>query len=43
VGSGSRIRDCILDGSLIGDEVILEGVKGQVTMGDQSEVHAETA
>jgi glucose-1-phosphate thymidylyltransferase len=40
VGSKSRIVDCALTGSLIGDEVVLEGVKGQVTVGDQSEVHA---
>ena len=40
VGSNSRIVDCALTGSLIGDEVVLEGVKGQVTVGDQSEVHA---
>ena len=40
VGSKSQIFDCALTGSLIGDEVILEGVKGQVTVGDQSEVHA---
>jgi glucose-1-phosphate thymidylyltransferase len=40
VGSKSRIIDCALTGSLVGDEVVLEGVKGQVTVGDQSEVHA---
>jgi glucose-1-phosphate thymidylyltransferase len=40
VGSKSTISDCKLSGSLIGDEVVLEGVKGQVTVGDQSEVHA---
>jgi glucose-1-phosphate thymidylyltransferase len=39
VGSRSRISDCTLSGSLIGDEVVLEGVKGEVTIGDQSEVH----
>jgi glucose-1-phosphate thymidylyltransferase len=43
VGSGSRISDSTLSGSLIGDEVVLEGVKGEVTIGDQSEVHAGTA
>ena len=41
VGSGSRITDCMLSESLIGDEVVLEGVRGEVTIGDQSEVHAE--
>ena len=40
VGSKSKIIDCSLTGSLVGDEVVLEGVKGQVTVGDQSEVHA---
>ena len=40
IGSKSRITDCSLTGSLVGDEVVLEGVKGQVTVGDQSEVHA---
>jgi glucose-1-phosphate thymidylyltransferase len=40
VGSKSRISDSTLSGSLIGDEVVLEGVKGEVTIGDQSEVHA---
>ena len=40
VGHRSRIIDCALTGSLVGDEVVLEGVKGQVTVGDQSEVHA---
>jgi hypothetical protein len=27
---------------MIGEEVVLEGVKGQVTIGDNSEVHAGT-
>jgi glucose-1-phosphate thymidylyltransferase len=40
VGSRSKITDCRLSGSLIGEEVVLEGVKGEVTIGDQSEVHA---
>jgi glucose-1-phosphate thymidylyltransferase len=40
VGNRSRISDCALTGSLVGDEVVLEGVNGQVTVGDQSEVHA---
>jgi glucose-1-phosphate thymidylyltransferase len=39
VGSKARIVDCTLSGSMIGDEVVLEGVRGQVTIGDQSEVH----
>ena len=40
VGQKSTISDCVLSGSLIGEEVVLEGVKGQVTIGDQSEVHS---
>jgi glucose-1-phosphate thymidylyltransferase len=40
VGAKSTITDCVLSGSLIGEEVVLEGVKGQVTVGDQSEVHS---
>jgi glucose-1-phosphate thymidylyltransferase len=40
VGNGAKISDCRLSGSMIGDEVVLEGVKGQVTIGDQSEVHS---
>jgi glucose-1-phosphate thymidylyltransferase len=42
VGSKSTIRDSELHGSMIGEEVVLEGVKGQVTIGDNSEVHAGT-
>jgi glucose-1-phosphate thymidylyltransferase len=40
IGSKSRITDCALTGSLVGEEVVLEGVMGKVTLGDQSEVHA---
>jgi glucose-1-phosphate thymidylyltransferase len=40
VGSRSTIRNSELHGSMIGDEVVLDGVKGQVTIGDNSEVHA---
>ena len=40
IGSKSTITDCSLTGSLVGEEVVLEGVTGQVTIGDQSEVHA---
>ena len=40
IGSKSQITDCALVESLVGDEVVLEGVKGQVSVGDQSEVHA---
>ena len=40
VGSKSTIRNSELHGSMIGDEVVLDGVKGQVTIGDNSEVRA---
>ena len=39
VGSNSKISDSELHGSMIGEEVVLEGVKGQVTIGDNGEVH----
>ena len=41
VGSKSKITNSELHGSMIGEEVVLEGVKGQVTIGDNSEVHEE--
>ena len=40
VGAGAKITDCALSDSLIGDDVVLEGVNGSVTIGDQSEVHS---
>jgi len=40
VGSESRIRGAELRNSLVGDSVVLEGVKGEVTIGDHSEVVA---
>jgi hypothetical protein len=30
----------VLKNSLIGDDAIVEGVKGEMTVGDHSEVHA---
>ncbi|MGH7720825.1 MAG: sugar phosphate nucleotidyltransferase, partial [Gemmatimonadaceae bacterium] len=38
VGRKSRIVDSSLHDSLLGDEVIVEGVQGEVTLGDHSEV-----
>jgi len=38
VGGGSTIRDAHLHDSLIGDGVVLEGVRGSTTVGDDSEV-----
>lgn len=40
VGERSTITDSTLRESMVGDEVVLEGVKGSVTVGDNSEVHA---
>jgi glucose-1-phosphate thymidylyltransferase len=41
VGDKVRIARCELTGSLIGDDVVLAGVKGEVTIGDHSEVRAD--
>ncbi|MGQ0764619.1 MAG: sugar phosphate nucleotidyltransferase [Gemmatimonadota bacterium] len=41
VGEGSRIARAKLSSSLIGDEVVIEGVAGQVTIGDHSEVRVD--
>jgi glucose-1-phosphate thymidylyltransferase len=41
VGDKARIARCELTGSLIGDDVVLAGVKGEVTIGDHSEVRAD--
>jgi glucose-1-phosphate thymidylyltransferase len=38
VGAGSTIRRSRIANSLVGDEVVLEGVEGSVTVGDHSEV-----
>ena len=38
VGSNARITRSVVRNSLIGDDTILEGVKGEVTVGDHSEV-----
>ena len=40
VGTNSRVVDSTLTESLIGDEAILEGVHGSVTISDHSEVRA---
>jgi glucose-1-phosphate thymidylyltransferase len=40
IGSKSTIRESVLKNSLIGDHAIIEGVKGEMTVGDNSEVHA---
>ncbi len=38
IGSRSRISDCKLQTSLIGDEAVIQGVDGEMTVGDNSEV-----
>ncbi|HJU88781.1 MAG TPA: sugar phosphate nucleotidyltransferase [Gemmatimonadaceae bacterium] len=38
VGSKSRIMRCSLQNSMIGDEVVMEGLTGEVTVGDHSEI-----
>jgi glucose-1-phosphate thymidylyltransferase len=40
IGSKTKITKSVLRNSLVGDEVVLEGVKGEVTIGDHAEVHA---
>jgi glucose-1-phosphate thymidylyltransferase len=38
VGSNATITKSVLKNSLVGDDTVVEGVKGEVTMGDHSEV-----
>jgi len=38
VGTGANIRQCKLRNSLVGDDTWLEGIVGEVTVGDHSEV-----
>jgi glucose-1-phosphate thymidylyltransferase len=38
VGTGSRIKRSTISNSLIGDDTVLDGVNGEVTVGDHSEV-----
>jgi glucose-1-phosphate thymidylyltransferase len=40
IGAKATIRKSVLKNSLIGDDAIVEGVKGEMTVGDHSEVHA---
>jgi glucose-1-phosphate thymidylyltransferase len=40
VGSNAKITKSVLKNSLVGDDAVLEGVKGEVTLGDHSEVRA---
>jgi len=43
VGARTTLRNADLHDSLIGDNVIVEGVKGRVSLGDHSEVHCPSA
>ena len=40
VGSNATIKKSVLKNSLVGDDAVVEGIKGEVTVGDHSEVHA---
>ena len=40
VGSNAKITKSVLKNSLVGDDTVIEGVKGEVTVGDHSEVRA---
>ncbi|MBX9928234.1 MAG: NTP transferase domain-containing protein [Gemmatimonadaceae bacterium] len=41
IGAKSTLTDCVLHDSMIGDAVVLAGVRGSVTVGDHSEVRVE--
>jgi glucose-1-phosphate thymidylyltransferase len=41
VGAGSTLLDCQIHDAMIGDRVLLERVRGSVTVGDDSEVRVE--
>jgi glucose-1-phosphate thymidylyltransferase len=40
IGSNAKIRKSVLRNSLVGDDTVVEGVKGEVTVADHSEVRA---
>jgi hypothetical protein len=40
VGSNTKIVGSIIENSLIGDSALVEGVKGELTLSDHSEVRA---
>jgi len=40
VGSNAKITKSVLKNSLVGDDTVVEGVKGEMTVGDHSEVRA---
>jgi len=43
VGRQARINGCQLAGSMLGDRVVAEGLRGSATLGDDAEVHAVPA
>lgn len=40
IGSKAKVTASVLRNSLVGDEVVIEGLRGEVTIGDHAEVHA---
>jgi len=40
IGSNAKISKSVLKNSLVGDDTVVEGVKGEMTVGDHSEVRA---
>jgi glucose-1-phosphate thymidylyltransferase len=40
IGSNAKIAKSVLKNSLVGDDTVVEGVKGEMTVGDHSEVRA---
>ena len=42
-GRQTRIDRCQLDGSMLGDRVVVEGLRGSATLGDDSEVRSVPA
>ena len=40
IGAGSRLVGCTLDQSLVGEQCVLEGVSGEINVGDYSEITA---
>ncbi|MEO7366468.1 MAG: hypothetical protein ABIZ36_00840, partial [Gemmatimonadaceae bacterium] len=42
VGSGATITRSKLSNSLVGDDTIIDGLVGEVTLGDNSEVRVST-
>ncbi len=41
VGRDAVLRRAVLDGALLGNNVVVEGFRGSMTLGDHSEVSAK--